>query len=104
MARTGKQYRDQLAAETRTHAQTFANTQFFSQHINQWIQYDNERQAKLIFINGSTQVHFRPHPIVRAPGVVRTCQTRRAAQADRPISTRSTTYSRGNYNLGPRCK
>ena len=81
MARTGKRYHDQLAAETRTHAQEFANTSFF-QNINQWIYCDNECQAKLIFINGRAQVHFRPHPVARAPVVIRTHQTQRAAQAD----------------------
>ena len=103
MARTGKRYRNQLAAETRTHAQEFANISFL-QNINQWIPYDNERQAKLIFVNGSAQVHFRPYPVVRAPTVVRTHRTQRAAQADQPISTHSTTYFQGNYNLRPRRK
>ena len=104
MARTGKRYHDQLAAETRTHAQEFANHLSFLQQVNQWIYYDNKRQAKLIFINGSAPVHFRLHPVARAPSVVQTHRNQRAAQADRPISTHSTTYSQGNYNLRPRHK
>ena len=103
MARTRKRYHDQLAAETRTHAQEFANTSFLN-NINQWIAYDNGRQAKPVFVNGSAQVHIRTNPVARTPAIVRTRQTRRAAQADRPISTRSTIYSRGNYNLRPRRK
>ena len=69
MARTEKQYCDQLAAETKTHVQEFANTSFL-QNINQWIHYNNKRQTKLIFINRSTQVHFRLHPVVRESGVI----------------------------------
>ena len=103
MARTGKRYRDQLAAKTRTHAQEFANTSFLH-NINQWIPFDNERQAKLVFVNRSARVYLRPYPVVRAPAVVQTHQAHRAAQADQPISTRSTTYPRGNYNLHPHLK
>ena len=97
MARTAKRYRDQLAAETRTNVQEFANTSFLD-NINQWIPYDNRQQAKLVFVNGSARVYIRPNPIVRNRRI------QRAAQADRPISTRSITYPRGNYNLRPRHK
>ena len=98
MARTRKRYHNQLAAETRTPAQEFANHLSLEQQINQWIHYNNKRQGKLVFENGHTKIILRPHPVIQ------THRALRATQANRPISTRSTTYPRGNYNLCPRRK
>jgi hypothetical protein len=58
MAKTGKRYHDQLAAETRTHAQEFANCLFINQQFNQWIHYDNQRLGKLVIVNRRAQVHL----------------------------------------------
>ena len=72
MARTGRRYHDQEAAQHRQHAQAFATSAYRRNLIDQWIPYNNLYFGKLTITDGRAQTLFRLRSIQLPRGHLRT--------------------------------
>ena len=90
MARTGRRYHDQEAAQQRQHAQAFAKSAYQRNLVDQWIPYNNLYFGKLTITNGQAQALFRLRSIQKPRGHVRrSIQNHSLLTTIRPDPTRS---------------
>ena len=89
MARTGRRYHDQEAAQNQQHAQAFARFAYRRNLIDQWIPYNNLYFGNLTINDGQAQTLFRLRSIQLPRGHIRRVQSHPFLTTIRSDPTRS---------------